>query len=70
MTDQVDFVCVRPDHQVTTFVEALTIHQEQWAFCPSAQTDGHEWHPCGGMGLDDLRRLLERFPVTRITGAA
>jgi hypothetical protein len=43
MTDQVDFVCVRPDHQVTTFVEALTIHEEQWAFCPSAQIDGHEW---------------------------
>jgi hypothetical protein len=66
MTDQIAFVCVRPDHQVTTLVEALTIHDEQWAYCPSAQTDGHEWRPCGGMSLDDLRRLLQRFPVTRI----
>ncbi|HAF11319.1 MAG TPA: hypothetical protein DCK98_14720 [Chloroflexi bacterium] len=66
MTNQIDFVCVRSDHQVTTLVEALTIHDERWAYCPSAQTDGHEWRPCGGMSLDDLRRLLQRFPVTRI----
>ena len=63
---QIDFACVRPEHQASTLVEALTIHDEKWAYCPSAQTDGHEWRPCGGMSLDDLRRLLQRFPVTRI----
>jgi hypothetical protein len=69
MTDQIDFVCVRPDHQVTTLGEALTVHSEKWAYCPSAHTDGHEWRACGGLGLDELRRLLQRFPVTRIASA-
>ncbi|HAF08459.1 MAG TPA: hypothetical protein DCK98_00025 [Chloroflexi bacterium] len=70
MTDQIDFVCVRPDHQVSTLVEALTIHDEQWAYCPSAQSDGHEWLPCGGMRVEDLRRLLQQFPATRIARSA
>ncbi len=58
MTDQIDSVCVNPDHQATTLVEALTIHDERWAYCPSAQTDGHEWRTSGGMSLDELKRLL------------
>jgi hypothetical protein len=69
MTDQIDFVCIRPDHQVTTLVEALTFHDERWAYCPSAQTDGHEWRPSGGLSLDALRRLLQGVPVTRIAHA-
>lgn len=69
MTDQIDFVCVRPDHQISTLVEALTIHNEKWAYCPSAQTDGHEWRACGGLSLDDLKRSLQQFPVTRIAYA-
>ena len=69
MTDQIDFVCVRGDHQVTTFVEALTFHDEKWAYCPSARSEGHDWRPCGGMALDDLRRLLERVPVGQIARA-
>ena len=69
MTNQVDFVCVRPDHQVTTFVEALTVNDEKWAYCPSAQTDEHEWRLCGGLSLEDLRRLLQHVPVTRIARA-
>jgi hypothetical protein len=69
MTDQIDFVCVRPDHQVTTLGEALTVHAEKWAYCPSAHHDGHAWRACGGLGLDDLKRLLQRFPVTRIASA-
>jgi hypothetical protein len=66
MTNQIDFVCVRSDHQITTFVEALTINDDKWAYCPSAQTDGHEWRACGATGLEDLRTLLRLFPVTRI----
>ena len=66
MTDRIDFVCVRSDHQVTTLGEALTVYAEKWAYCPSAHREGHEWRACGGMGLEDLKRLLQRFPVTRI----
>jgi hypothetical protein len=69
MTDQIDFVCIRADHQVTTFVEALTIHDEKWAYCPSAQTEAHDWRTSGGLSLGDLRGLLERFPVTLIAAA-
>jgi hypothetical protein len=69
MTDQIDFVCARPDHQVTTLGEALTVHAEKWAYCPSAHVDGHEWRPCAGMGLEDLRRLLQGVPVTSIASA-
>jgi len=69
MTDRIDFVCARPDHQVTTLGEALTVHDEKWAYCPSAHHDGHDWRACGGLGLEDLKRLLQRFPVTRIANA-
>ena len=69
MTDQIDFVCVRADHQVSTLVEALTIHDEKWAYCPSAQVDGHDWQPCGVTGLEDLRTMLRIVPVARITAA-
>jgi hypothetical protein len=69
MTDQIDFVCARPDHQVSTLGEALTVHAEKWAYCPSAHADGHEWRPCAGMSLEDLRRLLQRVPVTSIASA-
>jgi hypothetical protein len=66
VTDQVDFVCVRADHQIGTFVEALTIHDERWAYCPSADADGHEWRACEAMPADELERLLRRFPAARI----
>jgi len=69
MTDRIDFVCARPDHQVTTLGEELTVHAEKWAYCPSAHHDGHEWRACGGLGLEDLKRLLQRFPVTLIASA-
>ena len=69
MTDRIDFVCVHPDHQVTTLGEALTVNAEKWAYCPSAHVDSHEWRACGGMSLEELKRLLQRFPVTRIASA-
>ena len=69
MTDQIAFVCIRPAHQVTTFVESLTIHDEKWAYCPSAQTEAHEWRPSGGLSLDELKGLLQQFPVTLIAHA-
>jgi len=54
---------------VTTLGEALTVHNEKWAYCPSAHREGHEWRACGGLALADLKRLLQRFPVTRIASA-
>jgi hypothetical protein len=51
MTDQIDFVCIRGDHQATTPVEGLTFHDQTWAYCPSAQSSGHEWRSCRESGL-------------------
>jgi hypothetical protein len=51
MNHQVDFVCIRPDHQTTVPAEALTIHEETWAYCPSARPDAHEWRSCRESGL-------------------
>jgi hypothetical protein len=68
MTDKIDFVCVRPDHQVSTLVEALMIHHEKWAYCPSEHGDGHEWRACGGMSLDDPTASPERAMTRRRPG--
>jgi hypothetical protein len=70
MTNQIDFVCARLDHQVTTLSEALTVHAEKWAYCPSARIEGHEWRACGGMSIAELRSLLERFPITQIASGS
>ena len=52
MTDHsIDFVCIRGDHQALRPVEGLTVHGETWAYCPSAQTSGHEWRSCRETGL-------------------
>jgi len=67
MNDLIDSVCIRPEHQITTAIEALTMHEEKWAYCPSAKTDQHEWRSCGGMRLEDLKRFLQRFPAGQIT---
>jgi hypothetical protein len=69
MTDQIDFVCVRADHQISTLVEALTMHEEKWAYCPSARIDGHDWQPCDATGLEDLRTMLQVVPAAQITAS-
>jgi hypothetical protein len=51
MTNQIDFVCIRPEHQTSPRAEALTKHDEMWAYCPSAQPDAHEWRSCRESGL-------------------
>jgi len=51
MNNQIDFVCIRPDHQALVPAEALNIHDETWAYCPSAQADAHEWRSCRESGL-------------------
>jgi hypothetical protein len=60
MTDQIDFVCIRPDHQDTTQAKTLTIHEETWAYCPAAATDAHEWRSCRETGLQAHVILVHR----------
>jgi hypothetical protein len=51
MTNQIDFVCIRPDHQTSLPAETLTFHEETWAYCPAARADEHEWRSCRESGL-------------------
>jgi len=33
MNDRVDFFCARPDHQGAQPDDALTMHNDRWAYC-------------------------------------
>ena len=63
MNDRVDFVCARADHQGSEPEDALTMHEERWAYCPSAAREAHEWRPVptGGMSVEDVKRFLGRL---------
>lgn len=40
-------------------VDHLTIHETDWAYCPSnARTDGHDWKATGGVSMGDLEILV------------
>lgn len=45
VTNEIEFFCVRPDHQTRALRETLTIHDEKWAYCPAGRPDGHAWRP-------------------------
>jgi hypothetical protein len=79
---RVGFICVAPAHleKDGALVDHLTIHQTDWAYCPSnVRTNGHDWKATGGVSLGDLeilvRGMRERAasngdPRTRIASAA
>lgn len=60
MNDRVDFVCARLDHQVSNLDDALTMHQDRWAYCPAGAFGQHDWRPTGGMSLEDLKKFVAR----------
>ena len=40
-------------------VDHLTIHETDWAYCPSnVRTDGHDWKATGGVSMGDLEILV------------
>lgn len=58
---RVGFICMAPAHlnQNGALVDHLTIHQTDWAYCPSnVRTDGHDWKPTGGVSMSDLEILV------------
>jgi hypothetical protein len=61
MDDRIDFVCARAEHQTAEPNEALTMHEERWAYCSSGDGERHDWRPTGGMSLDDAKRLVKRL---------
>jgi hypothetical protein len=63
MNDRVDFVCARADHQRSEPNDALTMHQDHWAYCSGGAGEPHDWRPTGGMSLDDAKRFVGPHPV-------
>lgn len=58
---RVGFICVAPAHldENGGLVDHLTIHETDWAYCPSnVRTDGHDWKATGGVSLGDLEILV------------
>lgn len=58
---RIGFVCTAAAHlgKNGTLVDHLTIHENDWAYCPSnVRTDGHEWKGTGGVSLAELELVV------------
>jgi hypothetical protein len=66
MDDRIDFFCARPGHQGPEPNDALTMHEERWAYCPSAKAEAHDWQPTGGMSFEEVKELALRQPIRRL----
>ena len=58
---RVGFICMAPEHldRNGALVDHLTIHESDWAYCPSnVRTDGHEWKATGGVSMGHLEILV------------
>jgi hypothetical protein len=58
VNDRVDYLCTRPEHQGAEPNDALTMHDERWAYCPTARTGPHEWRPTGGIPVEQAKALV------------
>jgi hypothetical protein len=66
MNDRVDFVCARPEHQRAEPDDALTMHEDRWAYCSGGTRGPHDWQPIEGMSLDDAKRYLGKHAIQRV----
>ena len=69
MNDRVDFVCARAEHQGSEPDDALTMHEDRWAYCPGGARDRHEWRSTGGVSLEDAKQFVQRHPIRQIDTA-
>jgi hypothetical protein len=62
MNDRVDYVCTRAEHQTSEPNDALTMHEDSWAYCSGGGSGPHDWRstPTGGMSLDDAKRFVDQ----------
>jgi hypothetical protein len=68
MNDRVDFFCARADHQGSEPDDALTMHEDRWAYCSGGAGEPHDWQPIptGGMSLEEAKRFVRRHPIRRV----
>jgi hypothetical protein len=69
MNDRVDFVCARAEHQGPEPNDALTMHEDRWAYCSAGVGDHHDWRPTGGMSLDDAKRFCQPHAIQPVDPA-
>jgi hypothetical protein len=58
---RVAFVCMASAHQRKNgaLVDHLTVHEREWAYCPSdVRMGGHEWKSTGGVTLGEVQILV------------
>ena len=68
MNDRNDFFCARAEHQGSEPNDALTMHEDRWAYCSGGAGDDHDWRsmPVGGMSLDDAKQLARRQQIRSV----
>ena len=68
MNDRIDFFCVRAEHQGSEPDDALTMHDDCWAYCAAAAREPHEWQalPAGGLSLDDTKQFVRRHRINPV----
>jgi hypothetical protein len=58
---RVAFLCRTPQHldKNGVLVDHLTVHEKQWAYCPSnVRIDGHDWKETGGVTMGELEVVI------------
>ena len=60
MDGEIAYVCVDPAHQTRRPQDSLTMHEDQWAYCPGAHAGDHTWRRTGGLDLIELKTALAK----------
>ena len=65
MNDRIDFFCARAEHQMFGPGDALTMHEDLWAYCAAGAGEPHDWRamPAGGTSLDDAKQLVRQHAI-------
>jgi hypothetical protein len=66
MNDRIDFVCTRAEHRNSEPNDAVTMHEDSWAYCSGGANFRHDWQPTGGMSLEDAKRFVQRAAVRQV----
>jgi len=64
MAAVIDYLCIRPDHQLPEDAAApVVVCDAGRGYCPAGGAEGHEWRATGGRTLATVRDWMRR-PVT------